>query len=450
MIKEDIKKLVVIGAGYVGLISAVCFAKRHHVICVDVDKDKIRQLQHGHTTIYEESLADYLRDGQKSGRLEFTTQLTQHLPHSDAIFICVGTPFNDETNSKDLSFVLAVSQTLANNLTHDCLVVTKSTVPVGTNKKIEKIISTGLSKRKKSSRVYVVSNPEFLREGTSISDFMNPDRIVIGARNHEAFAQCAHLYDFLKLSDGKILFMNLESAELSKYAANAMLATKISFINEIAAIAERTGADVQDIETAISMDERIGAHFISAGIGYGGSCFPKDVKGLQSFCDKEFNYKARLLEAVDIINEQQKEIIADKILAHFNGHITGKRFAFWGGAFKEQTDDIRKSPALFLIDTLLENGAFVTLHDAIAYENLARYFAGRDSVTIIHDSPYDAITDADALVVTLNMPAYREADMKRVQNQLSHPVLVDCRNIYDGTQLHQQGWTCIQHGICHV
>ena len=450
MIKEDMKKLVVIGAGYVGLISAVCFARRHHVICVDVDKDKIHQLQQGHTTIYEESLADYLRDGLKSGQLELTTQLIEHLPHSDAIFICVGTPFNDETNSKDLSFVLAVSQTLANNLTHDCLVVTKSTVPVGTNKKIEDIIDKGLKKRKVSAHVDVVSNPEFLCEGTSISDFMKPDRIVIGARNREAFARCAQLYDFLKLTDDKLLYMNLESAELSKYAANAMLATKISFINEMAAIAERTGARVQDIETAISMDERIGPHFISAGIGYGGSCFPKDVKGLQSYCDKELHYQTSLLNAVDMINEQQKEIIAKKILTHFDNHITGKRFAFWGGAFKEQTDDIRKSPALFLIDTLLENGAFVTLHDAIAYENLARYFAGRDSVTIIHDSPYDALNDADALVVTLNMPAYREADLKRVKKQLSRPVLVDCRNIYDGNQLHQQGWTCIQHGICHV
>ena len=434
-------KVTVIGTGYVGLVTGACLADvGMQVTCVDMDHDKIANLKKGILPIYEPGLKDIVDRNFKSERLNFSTSLKDVISESKVAFIAVGTP-PGEDGSADLKYVLSVASEIGMYSDGYLVSVTKSTVPVGTASKVKNAINGELQRRKVEFSIDVASNPEFLKEGAAIDDFMKPDRIVCGVDSEQAKSILNTLYKPFILNGHPLLFMDIPSAEMTKYAANAMLATKISFINDIANLCELTGADVNNVRKGIGSDTRIGNSFIYPGIGYGGSCFPKDVKALVK-SSAALGHKLRILEAVEDVNNDQKTILIKKIIKKFGEDLKGKHFAFWGLSFKPETDDMREAPSLLMVDELTKRGATVCAYDPVA-ANEAKKIIG-NKITYSKDA-YSALKNADALILLTEWREFRSPDWEKVRNELKSPILFDGRNIYESSQLKSNGF--IYNGI---
>jgi UDPglucose 6-dehydrogenase len=422
-------RVTIFGTGYVGLVTGACLAEvGNDVLCVDVDADKVAGLQRGVIPIHEPGLDELVVANHRAGRLQFTTDAVAAVGHGELVFIAVGTP-PDEDGSADLRHVLEVARTIGRHLRRHAVVVDKSTVPVGTADRVRATIAEELALRGLALTFDVVSNPEFLKEGDAVKDCMRPDRIVIGADNPAAVDALKALYAPFNRNHERIVVMDLRSAELTKYAANAMLATKISFMNEMANIAERVGADIEMVRQGIGSDPRIGYSFIYPGAGYGGSCFPKDVKALEHTA-RMHGYDARLLDAVETVNERQKSRLFELLHAHFGGALAGRTIALWGLAFKPNTDDMREAPSRVLLEQLWRAGARVRAHDPEAMREAARIFGTRDDLDLVN-SPYQALEGADALVIVTEWKAFWSPDFLRIAAALSTPVIFDGRNILD-------------------
>lgn len=429
--------IAIVGTGYVGLVTGTCFAEMGvNVTCVDIDERKIQKLKEGIMPIYEPGLEDLVTRNVKAERLHFTTDLTTCLNDVEIIFSAVGTP-PDEDGSADLRYVLDVARTVGRNIQKHVVLVTKSTVPVGTAKKVRATIQEELDKRGVNIEFDVASNPEFLKEGAAIKDFMNPDRVVVGVESERARKLMEKLYKPFTLNGYPILIMDVPSAEMTKYAANAMLATRISFMNDIANLCERVGANVDNVRKGMGTDSRIGSRFLYAGCGYGGSCFPKDVKALVH-TGQENGYHMQVIEAVEAVNEKQKYIVFDKLQTAFHDNLQGKTIALWGLAFKPETDDMREAPALIVIQELLKAGATVKVFDPIAMEECKRRIG--DVVTYCKDM-YEAVIDADALALLTEWKQFRLPSWAIIHRAMKNHVIVDGRNIYDGEELKELGFT---------
>jgi UDPglucose 6-dehydrogenase len=430
-------KIAIVGTGYVGLVTGTCFAEIGvEVTCVDTNKDKIESLKKGVMPIYENGLEEMVLRNAKANRLNFTTSLESVLDKAEVIFSAVGTP-PDEDGSADLRYVLEVARTIGRNMTNYVLVVTKSTVPVGTAAKVRATIQEELDKRGVHIEFDVASNPEFLKEGNAINDFMSPDRVVVGVESERAEKLMSKLYKPFLLNNFRVIFMDIPSAEMTKYAANSMLATRISFMNDIANLCELVGADVNMVRNGIGSDARIGRKFLYPGIGYGGSCFPKDIKALIRTAGQH-GYDMRVLKAVEEVNENQKSVLFHKLEKHFNDDLKGKTIALWGLAFKPETDDIREAPSLILIDKLLSAGCRVRVYDPIAMEESKRKIGGR--VHYAQDM-YDAVLDADAMMLVTEWKEFRLPSWPVIRKAMSNPVIFDGRNIYEKKELEEQGFT---------
>ncbi len=429
----------IVGTGYVGLVTGTCFADvGNQVLCVDKDQKKIDQLLNGQIPIYEPGLENLVASGVEQGRLKFTTDITAAVEHAEIIFIAVGTP-PDEDGSADLSHVLAVAKSIGESLTDYRLIVTKSTVPVGTAAKVRKAIQAELDERGIDLEFSVASNPEFLKEGAAIEDFMKPDRVVVGADDDRAVTLMRNLYAPFNRNHERLIVMDIPSAELTKYAANAMLATKISFMNELSNLAELLDADIELVRQGIGSDPRIGYHFIYPGCGYGGSCFPKDVQALHRTAGQN-GYSARLLDAVEAVNQDQKSVLLGKIDKEFGADLSGKSFAIWGLAFKPNTDDMREAPSTVIINGLLERGAKVKAYDPVANEEASHIYAGKEAVQLVDDL-YQATQDADALVIVTEWKAFRSPNFEKLKQQMKSPIIFDGRNIYEPSQLTEHGFS---------
>ena len=430
-------RVTIFGTGYVGLVTGTCLADvGHDVVCVDIDQAKVEGLNRGVIPIYEPGLEPMVKANHAAGRLNFTTDAAAAIAHGDVIFIAVGTP-PDEDGSADLKYVLAVARTIGQHLERTAVVVNKSTVPVGTADKVRAAIADELHARGADVAFEVASNPEFLKEGDAVNDCMRPDRIVIGSSSTMAVERLKRLYAPFNRNHERIVVMDVRSAELTKYAANAMLATKISFMNEIANIAERVGADVEMVRQGIGSDPRIGWHFIYPGAGYGGSCFPKDVQALHRTA-QQHGYKAQLLGAVEGVNEQQKGHLFELIQRHYDGNIAGKTFAVWGLAFKPNTDDMREASSRRLLQQLWEAGAKVRAYDPEATEEAHRIFGDRDDL-VLCDSARAALADADALVVVTEWKQFRSPDFARLKQSVGDAVIFDGRNLYHPDEVESAG-----------
>jgi UDPglucose 6-dehydrogenase len=430
-------KIAVVGTGYVGLVTGTCFAEVGiDVTCIDIDQKKIDNLHNGILPIYEPGLEEMVARNVKSGRLNFSTSLAESIKGADVAFIAVGTP-PGEDGSADLKYVLAVARGIGENMDNYTVVVTKSTVPVGTAAKVRSEIEQALAKRGTSVEFDVASNPEFLKEGAAIDDFLKPDRIVVGVSSERAEEVMRRLYKPFLLNGHPIIFMDIPSAEMTKYAANSMLATKISFMNDIANLCEIMGADVNKVRQGIGSDARIGHKFIYPGIGYGGSCFPKDVKALIKTAS-ENGYQMQVLQAVEGVNEAQKEVLFSKVKKHFGNDLKGKKFAIWGLSFKPKTDDMREAPSLVIIEKLLAEGATVSAYDPVAIAE-ARHTLG-DTITYAKDQ-FEALVDADALLVVTEWPEFRSPSFEVVGRLLKQKVIFDGRNIYDPSEMKAIGFT---------
>ena len=429
-------KIAIVGTGYVGLVSGTCFAEIGvNVTCVDTNKEKIESLQKGNIPIYENGLEEMVLRNMKAKRLKFTTSLESCLDDVEVIFSAVGTP-PDEDGSADLKYVLEVARTIGRNMKQYKLVVTKSTVPVGTASKVRAVIQEELDKRGVTVDFDVASNPEFLKEGNAISDFMSPDRVVVGVESARAEKLMSKLYKPFLLNNFRVIFMDIPSAEMTKYAANSMLATRISFMNDIANLCEIVGADVNMVRSGIGSDTRIGRKFLYPGIGYGGSCFPKDVKALIKTAEQN-GYSMRVLSAVEEVNEQQKSVLFEKLKKQFNGDLQGKTVALWGLAFKPETDDMREAPALVLIDKLLEAGCKVRAYDPAAIQECKRRIG--DTIYYACDM-YDAVLDADVLMLVTEWKEFRLPSWAVIKKTMSQQIVLDGRNIYDKKEMEELGF----------
>ncbi|WP_434457180.1 UDP-glucose/GDP-mannose dehydrogenase family protein [Stutzerimonas urumqiensis] len=435
--------ITVVGTGYVGLVTGACIAEMGNTVCcVDVDPAKIANLEKGILPIYEPGLDTIVRDNHGSGRLRFTTRLSDALGDTDVVFIAVGTP-PGEDGSADLRYVLEVARQIGSLLERPTIVVNKSTVPVGTGDLVTQAIAEQLAERGVEVAFSVVSNPEFLKEGAAVDDFMHPDRIVIGTDDPHARQVMSELYAPFIRNHPRTLFMGVRDAEMTKYAANAMLATKISFMNEIAGLCERLDVDVENVRLGIGSDERIGFHFIYAGCGYGGSCFPKDVKALISIAHQT-DFEPKVLQAVEARNEQQKHSLFNKIATHFDGDLKDRTFAVWGLAFKPGTDDMREASSVVLINSLINAGARVRAFDPVASETARREFPARwfdEGRLEIVEGQYEAAIDADALVLVTEWKPFRHPDFKALKRLLKTPLIVDGRNQYDPVQIRREGFS---------
>ena len=428
--------IAIVGTGYVGLVSGACFAEMGiNVTCVDIDEKKIARLLAGDIPIYEPGLDELVKRNVEAGRLHFTTDLRTCLDDVEVVFSAVGTP-PDEDGSADLKYVLAVARTFGQNIKKYTILVTKSTVPVGTAKRVKTVIAEELARRGENIDFEVASNPEFLKEGAAIKDFMSPDRVVIGIESDRAKGVMERLYRPFSMNNYRLYFMDIPSAEMTKYAANAVLATRISFMNDIANLCDLVGANVDMVRKGIGADARIGSKFLYPGCGYGGSCFPKDVKALAKTA-KEYGYTMGVIEAVEAVNERQKAILAKKIEG-LVGDLSGRTIALWGLAFKPETDDMREAPALVLIDRLLQAGAKVKVYDPVAMEECKRRIG--DSVTYCKDM-YDAVVDADALALVTEWKEFRVPSWSVVKRVMKGNVIVDGRNIYDKVEVISEGFT---------
>lgn len=424
--------IAIVGTGYVGLVSGTCFAETGvNVTCVDVDAQKIERLKNGEIPIYEPGLDQLVLKNVKAGRLNFTTDLASVLNDQEIVFSAVGTP-PDEDGSADLKYVLQVAKTIGENLNRYLVVVTKSTVPVGTAKKVRQTIEAELQKRGVDIPFDVASNPEFLKEGNAIKDFMSPDRVVVGVESEKAKKTLTKLYKPFLINNFRVIFMDIPSAEMTKYAANSMLATRISFMNDIANLCERVGADVNMVRAGIGSDTRIGRKFLYAGCGYGGSCFPKDVKALIKTADQN-GYSMEVLKAVERVNERQKSVLFDKLQKAYQGEdLKGKTIAMWGLSFKPETDDMRESTALVMIEKLLEAGCHIRVYDPIAMDECRRRIG--DKVTYCRDM-YDAVLDADALLLLTEWKEFRLPTWGVIKKAMHRPLVIDGRNIFDVEEL---------------
>lgn len=436
-------KITIFGSGYVGLVTGACFADvGNHVLCVDVDPYKVEMLQCGEIPIHEPGLDEVVARNSESGRLRFTTDVAAGVAHGLFQFIAVGTP-PDEDGSADLQHVRAVARSIGQHLNDYRVVVNKSTVPVGTADVVRDTIAAALAERGQTIPFSVVSNPEFLKEGAAIQDFMRPDRIIIGSDDHRATLQLRNLYAPFNRNRDRLIEMDVRSAELTKYAANAMLATKISFMNEMANLAERLGADVEKVRIGIGADPRIGYHFIYPGCGYGGSCFPKDVKALE-YTARSINYEATLLQAVEAVNEKQKNVLFSKIKRHFGDRLRGRIFALWGLAFKPGTDDMREAPSRNLLEALWREGCTVRAYDPAAMNEARRIYGERPDFQLCKQ-PTDTLPDVDALIIVTEWSLFRSPDFEAIQQQLKQAVIFDGRNLYDPDYLREIGF--IYHAI---
>ena len=429
--------IAIVGTGYVGLVSGTCFADTGaNVTCVDVDANKIERLQQGEIPIYEPGLNELVRKNVAAGRLKFTTDLASVLDEVEIVFSAVGTP-PDEDGSADLKYVLQVARTIGQNLNHYVVVVTKSTVPVGTARKVRAAISEELEKRGVDVPFDVASNPEFLKEGNAIKDFMSPDRVVVGVESEKAKKVLTKLYKPFLINNFRVIFMDIPSAEMTKYAANSMLATRISFMNDIANLCERVGADVNMVRAGIGADTRIGRKFLYAGCGYGGSCFPKDVKALIKTADQN-GYSMEVLKAVERVNERQKGVLFDKLQRAFNGEpLAGKTIAMWGLSFKPETDDMRESTALVMIAKLLEAGCSLRVYDPVAMDECRRRIGNK--VTYCRDM-YDAVLDADALLLLTEWKEFRLPTWGIIKKAMRRLLVIDGRNIFDTEELEENSF----------
>jgi len=430
--------VTVIGTGYVGLVAGACLADvGNHVVCLDVDAGKIAQLEAGGMPIFEPGLEAIVARNRSAGRLEFTTDVARSVAHGALQFIAVGTP-PDEDGSADLQHVVAAARAIGRHMDGYCVVATKSTVPVGTADRVRAAVRDELDKRGVQHEFSVVSNPEFLKEGAAVEDFMRPDRIVIGTEDARAEALLRELYAPFQRNHERILRMSVRSAELTKYAANSMLATRISFMNELANLAERLGADIEAVRQGMGSDPRIGYHFLYAGAGYGGSCFPKDVAALQRTA-QDAGLPLRLLGAVSAVNDAQKHVLGDKIRARFGERLSGRRFAIWGLAFKPNTDDMREAASRVLIDDLLAAGASVRAYDPVAGEAARRLYADEPRVEIV-DGAQAAVQGCDALAIVTEWREFRSPDYAGLRASLAAPVIFDGRNLYDPAVVKAQGF----------
>ena len=424
-------KIAVIGTGYVGLVTGTCLAETgNEVLCIDIDANKVKQMQQGEVPIYEPHLDILFERNIKAGRLKFSTSLDEGLDHGDIIFLALPTP-EDEDGSADLSYVLGVAKEIGQKIQSYKVIVDKSTVPVGTADKVAAVIS-----KETNVDFDVVSNPEFLREGFAVDDFLKPERIVIGSSSERAINLMKKLYKPFVRSGNPIIIMDERSAELTKYAANSFLATKITFMNEIANFCEKVGADVDKVRIGMGTDSRIGKRFLFPGIGYGGSCFPKDVKALYK-SGKDVGYNFDILNAVIKVNDVQKKILIPKIESHFEGDIKNKTFAIWGLAFKPETDDIREAPALYIIEELLQRGANIQVFDPEAMPNVKRKFGDQLTYTL---NKYEAANDADALIICTEWSIFRTPDFKRLRELLKTPLIFDGRNLFDIEDMQNEGF----------
>ncbi|BFM08917.1 UDP-glucose dehydrogenase family protein [Halioxenophilus aromaticivorans] len=437
-------KVTVFGTGYVGLVTGACLAETgHDVVCVDVDEAKIAALKEGQIPIFEPGLDSIVINNVESGLLAFTTDAESAVAHANMIFIAVGTP-PDENGSADLKYVLNVARTVAQYMSRETIIVTKSTVPVGTADKVSAAVAEALQSRDVDIPYYVASNPEFLKEGAAVADFMKPDRIVVGTDAESVEAAMRELYAPFNRNHDRLKFMDVRSAELTKYAANAMLATKISFINEIANIAECVGADIEQVRAGIGSDPRIGYHFIYPGCGYGGSCFPKDVKALVSTAS-QVGYRAPLLEAVEEVNQAQKSRLFSKLSAALDGDIAGKTFAVWGLAFKPKTDDMREAPSRVLMEAIWAAGGRVKAFDPEAMNETQRIYGQREDLQLM-GTKEACLHDADALVICTEWKNFWAPDFDAIKNSLKTPLIVDGRNIYNPHQMTELGFRYIGIG----
>ncbi len=436
-------KLAVIGSGYVGLVTGACFADMgNRVVCVDNDQRKIEMLNQGEIPIYEPGLKELVLSNSAAGRLAFTTDVKSAIQASDIIFIAVGTP-PDEDGSADLQYVLAVASDIARYMQEYVIVVDKSTVPVGTADLVHATISQGLKQRGVDIPFAVVSNPEFLKEGAAIEDFMKPDRVVVGVDDPRVGEIMRELYLPFNRTSDRVIVMSIRSAEMTKYAANAMLATKISFMNELSRLCEALGADIAEVRHGIGSDSRIGYKFIYPGVGYGGSCFPKDVKALIQM-SRQAGLEPFIMQAVEDVNESQKRILVRKVKALFGDDLSGKTFCVWGLAFKPQTDDMREAPAIVIIDALIQSGAKIQAFDPVAMDEARRIFGDQPALTFCQDE-YEAAQGSDALLLVTEWHQFRYPDFARIKANLKQPVVFDGRNLYDPKHLKEMGF--VYHGI---
>ncbi len=438
--------LTVIGTGYVGLVSGTCFAEMGNTVtCIDIDKAKIESLKKGIIPIYEPGLEQMVKRNVENNTLRFSTNLSKYLDKCDIAFIAVGTPMGED-GSADLQYVLQVAKEIGENMSHPLIIVDKSTVPVGTADKVKEAIQSQLDNRDAKIQFNVVSNPEFLKEGDAISDFMKPDRVVIGSDDEEATEKMRTLYaPFFRSSLDRLITMDVRSAEMTKYVANAMLATKISFMNEVANICELVGADVNKVRIGIGSDSRIGYSFIYPGSGYGGSCFPKDVKALKKTAE-ENGYIPNLIKAVEDVNDKQKLVIANKVIAKYGEDLSGKVFAVWGLAFKPETDDMREAPAIYIIKELVKRGAKVQAYDPKAMEEAQHFYLKDMNDVSYHNSKYDVLQNADALILLTEWKEFRSPDFEELKKQLNEPIVFDGRNQYNHSRMLKNGFEYYQIG----
>ncbi|QIT56642.1 UDP-glucose/GDP-mannose dehydrogenase family protein [Aquisalimonas sp. 2447] len=432
-------KVTIYGSGYVGLVTGTCLAETgNDVLCVDINAERVAQLNRGEVPIYEPGLEDMIAANRQAGRLRFTTDVAEAVDHGLLQFIAVGTP-SDEDGSADLKYVLQVARSIGEHMSAYRVIVDKSTVPVGTADRVRETLVAALAERGMDVPFAVVSNPEFLKEGAAISDFMKPDRVIVGSDDRRATEIMRDLYAPFGRKQEKVLVMDVRSAELTKYAANAMLATKISFMNELAGLAERLGADIESVRHGIGSDPRIGYHFIYPGCGYGGSCFPKDVKAL-AHTARDVDYQPMILDAVEAVNARQKQVLFQRLNEHFHGHLAGRTIALWGLAFKPNTDDMRDAPSRTLMEALWQAGAQVRAYDPEAMDE-TRHIYGERADLVLCERPYEALEGADALVLCTEWQQFRSPDFDRIRNTLKQPVLVDGRNVYDPRRMVDGGFT---------
>jgi UDPglucose 6-dehydrogenase len=430
--------ITVVGTGYVGLVSGTCLAEvGNHVLCIDIDQSKIDRLNKGEIPIYEPGLEELVKKNVQEGRLSFSSEIKQGVDYGSIIFIAVGTP-PDEDGSADLKHVLAVASDIGRHMDDYRVVVTKSTVPVGTADKVKEAVNTALDEKGSTTAFSVVSNPEFLKEGAAVDDFLKPDRIVVGAEDQRAIELMRELYAPFNRNHERTIIMDIRSAEMTKYAANAMLATKISFMNEMANLAELLGADIENVRHGIGADPRIGYYFIYPGCGYGGSCFPKDVQALHRTA-KSVGYDAQILDAVEAVNKRQKSVIVEKVVKQFGDDLAGKKFAVWGLAFKPETDDMREAPSRTIIEALWQRGATVTAYDPVAEEEVKRIYGQRDDLALVSD-PYDALNEADALIVVTEWKVFRSPDLDTMMRLMKTPIIFDGRNIFQPLSIRKAGF----------
>lgn len=430
-------KIAIVGTGYVGLVSGTCFAEMGvDVTCVDINEEKIKTLQNGEIPIYEPGLDEMVLRNVREGRLHFTTRLTDCLDEVDIVFSAVGTP-PDEDGSADLQYVLAVARTFGRNIKKYTILVTKSTVPVGTARKVKAAVQEELAKRGVDIPFDVASNPEFLKEGAAIKDFMSPDRVVVGVESEQAQEMMSRLYRPFMLQNFRVIFTDIPSAEMIKYAANSMLATRISFMNDIANLCELVGADVNMVRKGIGSDSRIGSKFLYPGCGYGGSCFPKDVKALIKTAEKS-GYQMKVLQAVEEVNEAQKTVLFRKLSQYYGGELSGKTIALWGLSFKPETDDMREATSLITIKLLKEAGCRVRVFDPVAMEECRRRIG---DIVEYADDMYEAALDADALLMLTEWKQFRLPSWNVLKRTMNHPLIIDGRNIYEVDELKKLGFT---------